>query len=75
MPDPGLGSESVSFRLIQLVAVGDEEPRKVPVTVTMVRVGATVATFQSTNIERDGHAVVPPDVVSKQLTKLADENR
>lgn len=75
LPDPGLGSESVSFRLIQLVAVGDEEPRKVPVTVTMVRVGATVATFQSTNIERDGHAVVPPDVVSKQLTKLADENR
>ncbi|MGW1886638.1 hypothetical protein [Streptomyces sp. NPDC001970] len=72
LPDPGLGSESVSFRLLQLVSVDGEEPLKVPMTVTMVRMGATIATFQSANIKRDGQAVVPPDVVSEQLTKLAD---
>ncbi|MEU2262056.1 hypothetical protein ABZ557_17650 [Streptomyces sp. NPDC019645] len=71
LPDPGLGSESVSFRLLQLVLNG-EEPLKVPVTVTAVRVGTTLATFQSANTGRDGQAVVPPDVVSKQVTELAD---
>ncbi|NUL06025.1 hypothetical protein HRW07_22910 [Streptomyces lunaelactis] len=72
LPDPGLGDESVSFRLLQLVSLDGEQPLKVPVTVTMVRVGATLATFQSANTKRDGQAVVPPDVVSKQLSKLAD---
>ncbi|MFE7778142.1 hypothetical protein ACFU5O_30425 [Streptomyces sp. NPDC057445] len=41
-------------------------------TVIVIRAGATIATFQSANTNRDGQAVVPSDVVSKQLTKLAD---
>lgn len=72
LPDPGLGNESVSFRLLQLVSLDGEEPLKVPVTVTAVRVGTTLATFQSANTRRDGQAVVPSDVVSKQVTKLTD---
>lgn len=72
LPDPGLGSESVSFRLLQLVSLDGEEPLKVPVTVTAVRVGTTLATFQSANTRRDGQAVVPSDVVSKQVTKLTE---
>ncbi|MFE3640682.1 hypothetical protein ACFXOM_06690 [Streptomyces sp. NPDC059169] len=72
LPDPGLGSESVSFRLLQVVSSDAEKSVKVPVTVIVVRQGAIVATFQSANIRRDGPAVVPPDVVSKQLTKLAE---
>lgn len=72
LPDPGLGSESVSFRLLQVVSSDAEESLKVPVTVIVVRAGATIATFQSANTKRDGQAVVPSDVVSKQLTKLAE---
>ncbi|MFI1400004.1 hypothetical protein [Streptomyces sp. NPDC020681] len=75
LPDPKLGDESVGFRLLQVVSSEGEEPMKVPVTVIVLRAGATLVTFQSANIERDGQAVVPRDVVDGQLTKLADAAR
>ncbi|WP_406267980.1 hypothetical protein OHT93_13135 [Streptomyces sp. NBC_00191] len=75
LPDPKLGDESVSFRLLQVLSSEDEKPLKVPVTVVLVRVGATLATFQAANIRRDGQAVVPRDVVDEQLTKLANAAR
>lgn len=75
LPDPKLGDESVSFRLLQVLSSEDEKPLKVPVTVVLVRVGATLATFEAANIKRDGQAVVPRDVVDEQLTKLANAAR
>ncbi|MFK4222764.1 hypothetical protein [Streptomyces sp. NPDC019890] len=75
LPDPKLGDESVSFRLLQVVSSEGEKPLKVPVTVIVVRMGATLATFQAANFERDGQAVVPRDVVDEQLTKLANVAR
>ena len=75
LPDPKLGDESVSFRLLQVVSSEGEKPLNVPVTVTLVRVGATLATFQAANFESDGQAVVPRDVVDEQLTKLANAAR
>ncbi|MEV6654865.1 hypothetical protein [Streptomyces sp. NPDC051219] len=75
LPDPELGDESVSFRLLQVVSSEGVKPLKVPMTVIVVRAGTTVATFQAANIKRDGHAVVPSDVVNKQLTKLTEAAR
>lgn len=75
LPDPKLGDESVSFRLLQVVSSEGEKPLKVPVTVIVVRAGATLATFQAANFERDGQAVVPRDVVDEQLAKLTDDDR
>ncbi|MEU4496083.1 hypothetical protein AB0F96_22205 [Streptomyces sp. NPDC023998] len=75
LPDPRLGDESVSFRLLQVVSSEGEKPLKVPVTVIVVRVGAALATFQAANFERNGQAVVPRDVVDEQLIKLTDAAR
>jgi len=71
LPDPGLGDESASFKLVQIVEVGKGRPVKVPMTFVAVRTGSTVAIFHASNIRGGQAAVVPADVVDAQLTKLA----
>ncbi|MEV6393511.1 hypothetical protein AB0M39_01785 [Streptomyces sp. NPDC051907] len=74
LPDPELGDWSASFRLLQVLSSKGERPLKVPMTVTVVRIGSTIATFQSVT-RGDGPAVLPQDAVDEQLSKLADASR
>ncbi|MFJ4789134.1 hypothetical protein [Streptomyces sp. NPDC088794] len=71
-PDAGLGDESVSLGMTQLVS-GDDV--RVPYAVVAVRQGATVAMFRTfNNPSRPGGkkaAVVPETVIEAQLRKIA----
>ncbi|MBT2368875.1 hypothetical protein J7E88_27040 [Streptomyces sp. ISL-10] len=75
MQDPGLGNGSAAFHLLQVLSSKGKKPLKVPVTVTVVRAGATLLTFQSTNTKDSDPAVFPQDAVDTQLAKLADATR
>ncbi|MFI5876779.1 hypothetical protein ACIBAH_30870 [Streptomyces sp. NPDC051445] len=75
-PDPGYGDESVSLRLTQLAASGEEdEPVRVPYAVVAVRQGATVAMFYAFNrpggARAKGPAVVPEEIIRTQLDKIS----
>lgn len=75
-PDPGYGDESVSLRLTQLAAFGeDDEPVRVPYAVVAVRQGTTVAMFYAFNrpggARAKGPAVIPKEIIRTQLDKLS----
>lgn len=74
-PGPRLGDDSVSFRFTQVNAVDGENPANgsisMPMTLTVVRVGATVVVFSAEG--RGGStapAVIPAALVSAQIAKL-----
>lgn len=75
-PDSGYGDESVSLRLTQLAASGEEdEPVRVPYAVVAVREGATVAMFYAFNrpggARAKGPAAVPEEIIRTQLDKIS----
>jgi hypothetical protein len=72
-PAPRLGDDALSFRLTQNVAGDDIDPEAidVPMTFTVVRVGATVITVWNMNGEdRTQPATIPPRLVPTQVAKL-----
>lgn len=74
---PRLGDESVTFRLTQNVPGTDGSATiTVPMTFTVVRVGATIATFWAMNpVDRTYPAAAPEPVIAAQLAKLARATR
>lgn len=71
--DSDYGDESVSVRLTQVIADG-EDPIRVPFTVLAVRQGTTVAMFYDFNRPRGSGepepATIPDEIVRAQLSKL-----
>jgi hypothetical protein len=74
-PGPRLGDDSVSFRFTQINAKDGENPANgsisMPMTLTVVRVGATVVVFSAEG--RGGStapAVIPAALVTAQVAKL-----
>lgn len=65
LKDPGLGDESVAYRLL-----GSIEGASVPTTFTVVRVGTTVVTFTAMNMLDGDKVRVPSAIVDAQLKKL-----
>lgn len=65
LKDPGLGDESLSYRLL-----GSIEGASVPTAFTVVRVGTTVVSFTSMNMLDADKVKVPPKIIDAQLEKL-----
>ncbi|MFJ2257563.1 hypothetical protein ACIOKD_04330 [Streptomyces sp. NPDC087844] len=64
--DPGLGDESVAFRLVASI-----EGAQVPAAYTVVRDGTTLVAFSSMNMLDPDEIEVPAELVKAQLAKLA----
>ncbi|MEU6033048.1 hypothetical protein [Streptomyces tauricus] len=64
--DPGLGDESVAFRLVASI-----EGAQVPAAYTVVRDGTTLVAFSSMNMLDADDIEVPAKLVKAQLAKLA----
>ncbi|WP_225890946.1 hypothetical protein [Streptomyces dioscori] len=64
--DPGLGDESVAFRLVASI-----EGAQVPAAYTVVRAGTTLVAFSSMNMLDADEIEVPTKLVKAQLAKLA----
>ncbi|UPZ29442.1 hypothetical protein MUK60_17490 [Streptomyces sp. LRE541] len=64
--DPGLGDESVAFRLVASI-----EGAQVPAAYTVVRDGTTLVAFSSMNMLDADEIEVPAELVKAQLAKLA----
>jgi hypothetical protein len=65
LADPGLGDDSVAFRLVASV-----EGATVPTGFTVVRDGTTLAAFTSMNMLDADKAEVPEKIIEAQLAKL-----
>jgi hypothetical protein len=73
---PHLGDDALSFRLTQDVAADDitPDPMHVPMTFTVVRVGATVVTFWNQgDATHTTPAVIAPELIPAQVTKLTQQ--
>ncbi|MFH8464267.1 hypothetical protein [Streptomyces sp. NPDC017991] len=66
LADPGLGDESVAFRLVASI-----EGAQVPAAYTVVRDGTTLVAFSSMNMLDADEIEVPAKLVEAQLAKLA----
>ncbi|MFD7707650.1 hypothetical protein ACFV6E_35090 [Streptomyces sp. NPDC059785] len=65
LKDPGLGDESVSYRLLATI-----EGAAVPATYTVVRVGSVVVSFSSMDMLEKDVVEIPKKIIDAQLAKV-----